>query len=268
MRNKILAASGGLFALVLLLSNATGVPQAVTGAPGESGLSCNACHSGGNFNTSVQTQLIKDGVPVNAYQPGESYQLRVVVSGDNNPKAYGFQLVALRADNNADVGVWSNLGERVRTRNLLNRVYLQQSSPKTDGIFTAQWRAPMTDVGPVRFYFSGLAVNSNGNISGDQHDMQSLTLTSPGTTSTEEISTEYPSLKLLYNPHTAEIFIQCTDMDALQDIRLYDASGTLTVYDKISGNAVDVSRLSSGMYIAVLSTRQGRQIRQKVLIIR
>jgi hypothetical protein len=247
--------SGFFAAVILFLANASGVPQAVTGAPGESGLSCNACHSGGNFSTQIRIDLLQEGNPVNAYQPGESYQLRVQVSGQNNPKSFGYELVCLKASDNSDLGVWSQLGDRVRTRTMLNRVYLQQSAPKTDGIFTANWKAPLTDVGPVNFYFSGLAVNLNGTTSGDQHAVSSFTLTSSGTSSSNEITSDNLSIKIHPVPSSDFIFI---DMPEAANVKIIGMNGSHVSIQYNAEKGIDISALSPGIYFVRVENSAGQ----------
>ena len=155
--------------ILTLNANRTGVPQAVTGAPGESGFSCNACHNGGNFNTNIGLKIMEtDSNVVSQYTPGEEYILEIDVNGQNNPKSFGFQLVALDSMQN-DMSQWKLTGDQVRQINLLNRRYLVQSSAKASGKFYVNWTAPSDYNGHVEFYYSGLAVNLNGNTSGDSH---------------------------------------------------------------------------------------------------
>ena len=251
MDRNFIVFGGMVLSVILLLSNATGVPQTVTGAPGESGFSCDACHSGGNFNTAVRVELIKDGQQASFYQPGELYQLRVIVSGENNVRSFGFQLVCLKASDNTDMGVWSNLGERVRTRTMLNRVYLQQSNHKTDGIFTAQWRAPQTDVGPVRFYYSGLGVNLNGNVSGDQHDMQSYLFPSSSTSSVSDADMESVSAEIFPNPAHEAFELKFSGQF---NYSIYDSGGILQLTGSAENRTqLDINHLCPGVYLVRIS---------------
>ena len=58
-----------------LMSNASGVPQAVTKAPGEATHnSCATCHDvKGNFEPSIALDVMKsDSTVINAYTPGET----------------------------------------------------------------------------------------------------------------------------------------------------------------------------------------------------
>ena len=245
--NRSATIYAGFFAAVILF----------LGAPGESGFSCNACHSGGNFSTQIRIDLLQDGNPVSAYQPGETYQLRVQISGQNNPKSFGFELVCLKASDNSDLGAWSQLGDRVRTRTMLNRSYLQQSAPKTDGIFTANWKAPLADVGPVNFYFSGLAVNLNNNITGDQHAMSSFTLPSFGTSSSNEMTTENTNVKIHPVPSTDIIFI---DMPGTENLKITGINGSHFSIQYNAEKGIDISGLSPGLYFVTIENNIGQYL--------
>ena len=111
MSKKQIWVTGILLAgMWFLMSNASGVPQAVTKAPGEANHnSCATCHDvKGNFEPSIALDVMKsDSTLVNTYNPGETYIVRIKVSATNNPKAYGFQMSSLDSLTNSDMGVWS-----------------------------------------------------------------------------------------------------------------------------------------------------------------
>lgn len=249
--------SGWIVGVILLLSNASGVPQVVTGAPGESGFSCNACHSGGNYNTQIQAMLLKDGNPVSTYIPGETYQLRVSVSGMNDPRSFGFQLVCLKGSDNSDLGIWSQLGDRVRTRTMINRVYLQQSNPKADGVFTANWKAPSDDVGPVNFYYSGLAVNLNGNTTGDQHAVSSFSIAAANTSSTDNTGTQKGRLRIWPLPAHDVLNVEAEDSEKLL---ISDLNGRVIMHLYDIKNGINISGLPAGVYIINAKNKSGLNV--------
>jgi hypothetical protein len=233
-----------------LLSNASGVPQAVTKAPGEANHnSCASCHTtAGNFNTSIQLEVLNpDSMVVANYIPGQTYILRLKVSGTNNPKAYGFQMACLDSLTNSDFGVWSVLGEKVKQQNLnvsgKARKYLVQSAPKANGVFTANWKAPASDVGKIKFYFTGLAINQNGNANGDNNKFGSLTL--PGPVSSLDASNTFSKGALFPNPMNDVVSVQGSQVASLRFITL---SGQQTDIQCQFENRFDVSNLHPGAY--------------------
>jgi hypothetical protein len=254
MRNFLLSVLFFSSVLFLFLSNSSGVPQAVTKAPGESGFNCGACHSGGNYNAQIQLD-VKDtsGNIIQQYLPDEIYNMEVTVSGVNNPRSFGFQMVSLANADNKDVGIWSDLGQRVKTITLLQRKYVVQSSPKQDGVFTMKWKAPATDIGSVSFYFSGMAVNLNGNVNGDSPVSGKLTLPSPSTSSSAEIVFEKP-LVIYPNPVRESLFL--AENPLVSSYIIYDVSGkTVRKGSEIMSEGVYVQDLPPGLYF--LETTSG-----------
>lgn len=243
--------SGVLF---LFLSNSSGVPQAVTRAPGESGLNCGACHSGGAFNSAI-TLTIKDtsGSIVTSYKPDQTYQLEVKVSGQNNPRSFGFQLVSLSDSGNKDMGNWSNLGQRVKTITLLQRKYLVQSSAKQDGIFTATWKAPSADTSNISFYYSGLAVNLNGNTNGDSPVSGKLTLT-PSSTSAQSV--ENPLNVVLY-PNPVQDILYIAGPTILDEVIIYDLKGQKVLQQQSNlQDGIAVQHLLPGPYMIEVAGKE------------
>ena len=76
-----------------------------TGSP-LSTANCGACHGGGNFSPSLEASLLDEGMPVNSYTPGKDYTVRLSIAAANNPSAYGFQAVALKAADNTNAGTF------------------------------------------------------------------------------------------------------------------------------------------------------------------
>jgi hypothetical protein len=188
---------------------------------------------------------------VSSYIPNETYTLNVQVSATNNPKAFGFQMVALDSLTNTDMGNWGTLGERVRKQNLTvggkQRVYLVQSSPKTNGAFTMQWKAPSTDKGKIKFYMAGLAINQNGNTSGDNNKVGSFTLDSPMTSATKDDALNNISVY----PNPAIDFIHFNH-DRVASVEIISSQGQSVQNIAVSGSCADISSLSHGFYWMIL----------------
>ncbi len=261
--------SGFLLGAWLLMSNSGGVPQAVTKAPGEANHnSCATCHDvKGNFEPSISLDVMKsDSTLVNTYNPGETYIVRVRVSATNSPKAYGFQMSSLDSLTNNDMGVWSGFGEKVKQQTLFvqqkQRKYIVQSTPKTDGIFTANWKAPISDIGKVKFYFAGLAINLNGNTNGDNNVFGQLTINSPSTSSYND--TEWASNIMVY-PNPAQNYVTISDV-SVTSVTLIDLSGSYTYDMHIFEKTLDISNLANGLYVAILKDKSGNILKvQKVI---
>jgi hypothetical protein len=238
---------------ILFLSNKNGVPQAVTKAPGESGLSCDACHSPGtDYKTTVDMTLMNlDSTEVTSYEPGKKYIVRVKVAGTNSPKSYGFQMVSLAASDNKDVGLWSSLGPRVKQVTLLQRKYIEQSNTQDNGLFYTQWTAPAG--GDVKFYMSGMAVNGNGSTSGDKAASNVKTYFANGISSTNDgkLSTN----DMFYRHLGQELIIL---NDAIKSVEIFDNRGMLIINSTQS--SIDLSAFSIGNYIAVAYDGNRKQV--------
>lgn len=252
-----------LSAIYLLLANATGVPQAVTKAPGEANNnSCATCHTtAGNFNTTIALEVLNSSnLPVQSYNLGEIYTVKVQVTGTNNPKAYGFQMSCQDSLTTSDLGVWSDFGDRVKQQNLTvlgkQRKYLVQSAAKTDGTFTAKWKAPNTNVGKVKFYYSGLSVNLNGNTSGDNNVFSQLTLNSP------EISSTYTTNlnEVLIYPNPAQDIIQI-QAEGLQTVRFVSLTGQIISLTPSQNHDINIQSLPNGIYMVECYGHQGQKLK-------
>ena len=234
--------------VVALIANSSGVPQAVTQAPGETGFSCNACHTpAGNYSPTISLDIMdQDSTVVTGYTPGQKYILQINIAGQNNPKAYGFQMVSLANTNNADMGVWSNLGTKVKQQNLLNRKYLVQSGAKSDGKFTMQWQAPETDKDTISFYFAGLAINQNGNTGGDSHTVGKLAL--PVISNVSSVTEQNENTKSTIFPNPATTYLHIKNING-SSYEVYNLMGKSVLSQKIIADKIDIQSLSVGTYV-------------------
>lgn len=184
MKNKLLFV---LFTILLgygLISNSGGRASVAmdgnTGAPGETGITCGTCHTGGNFGTinAILTVTGPNGLPATDYVPGSTYNiiLQGIATG-GFPSGYGFQMTALDP-NNSSAGAWSNNGAGTAFGTALGRTYWEQTAPAPVAAFTASWTAPGAGKGDVTFYYIMTAVNGSQSTMGDQATMP-LTFTLP-----------------------------------------------------------------------------------------
>jgi hypothetical protein len=263
---KTLIIAGAFF---ILLSNSTGVPQAVSKAPGESNHnSCATCHSpGNNFNPEINIVLLdQDSNTVSQYTPGQVYTAAVTVSGTNSPRGYGFQMTCLDSLTLTDQGVWSDFGDRVRQINLRplgnNRRYVTQSGTSSTGVFTMRWTAPAEDIGPVTFYYTGLAVNLNRTTTGDDNVFDSKTFY-PATSSANS-SADQPEMSLSPNPARDKIRIE--NMPDEARILIASPSGNVFQDRILDAQTLDISNLQSGFYIIKVIDKQNKVIHTQSFI--
>lgn len=256
----------GLGIVYFVFTSNSGGPQSpLTGAPGESGSSCNMCHGSGNYVTMVNIDLLtQDSLVVNSYSSNQTYIVRLRVSGTNGPKGFGFQLVALDETTNSDMGLWSKLPANAREITMLSRKYLVHSSPSTSGLYYFHWTAPSTNQGNIKFYAAGLAANLNGSTNGDKHATLVKTVAFNSSTATED--TGMKVAKAIVFPNPATDFIQ-TDVPNAGAIRIFDLNGKLHLDTKSfsQGNKVDITMLPKGLYTVVVSDQQGKTLGKQLV---
>lgn len=143
-----------------------GAPTGRTGAPGES--TCTSCH-----NQSSLTGQFGIAAP-SGYVPGQTYSIEVRnTTTDTTRLSWGFSLTALTTAN-ANAGTFANTNTFTRIRTGGGRNYMTHTdtgifSGQTGGsVWTFNWTAPATNVGPITFYAAGLHADDDGGDNGDQ----------------------------------------------------------------------------------------------------
>ncbi len=79
------------------------------------------------------------------------------------------------------------------------------------------------------------------------------------------VNQEISGFKLYPNPATADIVYVSTEQNAIREIRIFDVFGELVLTDRISSKALDISRLSPGIYM-VQVTENGKSINRKLVV--
>jgi len=78
-------------------------------------------------------------------------------------------------------------------------------------------------------------------------------------------SDEIAGFKLYPNPATADVVYVITDKNNLKDVRVYDVFGELVLTDRLSTKAMNISKLSPGVYV-VQVTENGKSITRKLVV--
>lgn len=268
---KIYALTLAVGAAIFFLSNAGGpgtqFSRQVTGAPGslsqgagQPGTCGNAgCHNAGAFSPSLTIELLDGGTPVEKYDPEKSYTLRIKnTPGNGSPARFGFQAVALDADN-AQAGAWGDLGTGKQKVDLGGRSYAEHTAPSMSGTFEMEWIAPAIGTGDVTFYSASNAVNNNGNSTGDGTAASTLTLTENPVSSTFELGRELTSMNVLPNPVGERLNLQVNSRNAGSfRLRIIDVTGavvrleSLQLHAGVNRNEFDVAALPAGLYVLQL----------------
>src|SRR5215813_13350360 len=143
-----------------------------TGAPGELTCAIVGCH-GGEPNTGPGRFEI---TAPSSYELGKTYQMTVTHSTtDTSRRRWGFQLTALDGSGNRAGTLQStDITQVLEGGPTGNRQYIEHNFLGTfqgqqfGASWTFGWEAPSSDVGRVTFYAAGNQANNNGNATGDQ----------------------------------------------------------------------------------------------------
>jgi hypothetical protein len=269
MKFKILYTFFGLlFGAFLLISSsngrATSAGEGNTGAPGENapnGRTCQTCHNtSAAIQVSLNIELLDpNGEAVSSYIPGETYTAKVVISAAaGNPVAYGFQLVSLLDDGNAEYNAFQNPASNVKlaTTNI-NRQYAEHNNPSSSNEFLVEWVAPDAGQGSVTFYAGGNGVNDNSATSGDGAAINSLTIEEGTNTFTQQIRQQ--ELDLVAIPNPASDFIQLELGESVEDnflLQIVTITGQVLRTQEVASSAgkteVNISDLPAGQYVLLL----------------
>lgn len=172
-------------------SMSTGAPTESTGAPNEKHCATSGCHSDFPLNSGTAQLSISIENGVTQYETGKTYPITVSVASPGLVR-FGFQVVALRNSDHANVGTMK-LVDPMRTQiidgnsDLADRKYVTYTYPGTDAVvaglgkWSFNWTAPETNEGPVTFYVASIAANNDGTDSGDHSYAKQLLLDSPQT---------------------------------------------------------------------------------------
>jgi BACON domain-containing protein/all-beta uncharacterized protein len=168
-------------------ASASGPIAGVTGAPLET--DCTLCHT----TPSGERGQFAITAP-SSYVPGNSYQITVthVNTDDVTPRLkWGFQLTALTVAGDFPAGDLQSLPKSILTQVITggptgDRQYIEHTY---DGGFEGQlggaswtftWKAPSTDMGPVRLYAAGNQADGDFDNTGDQIYLAQATINPAG----------------------------------------------------------------------------------------
>lgn len=76
---------------------------------------------------------------------------------------------------------------------------------------------------------------------------------------------EIAGFKLYPNPVLADVVYVTTEKNSLKEVRIYDVFGELVLTDKITAKAMNISRLSPGVYV-VQVTEGEKSITRKLVV--
>lgn len=239
---------------VVLMSNSAGrgtvAGEDTTGSP-LSNRTCGTagCHSGTAFNVNLVVQL-KDanGVVVDKYIPGTTYDVELINNASGTPASYGFQMVSLVDSDNTGVNGWATTNNKAKTVNLGGVTYVEQTGPDPDNTVMLEWTAPAEGTGDVTFYAVGNAVNGNGNSGGDGVGTTTLSLKEDMTSSTSNI--DLNSINIMPNPASDLVRLSMDNISS-GTYNLINLQGQTVLRGVYNADNIElnVAALRSGLYV-------------------
>ena len=147
----------------------TGAPSFSTGAVAQ----CTSCHGAGLAGGSVAVS----GLPSGSFIPGQTYNFSLTITHSAaNRAVWGYAIKAISNVDRAVVGTFSTTNANSSIKSSGNSLELSHATAATSAASISytytnlKWTAPAvptTNQSNIRFYFIGVAGNSNGGSSGD-----------------------------------------------------------------------------------------------------
>lgn len=247
-----------------------------TGSAGSSaGCDGPVCHAANGGPASLNIALLRNGVPVSRYIPGQSYRIRLTlpVASATRRRNFGFQASAVKAADGvtqagnitdggrADITVHQDALVQLVEHNTYLRGALLNDGNFLDTV-SFGWQSPLAGFGSVRIYAIINAVDSNRGPGGDQPrpGFQDFAEDTNGVGTGTASGTVTPSI--YPNPVSSGV-IQLRGLNASQAINLAVVDMKGSVIARRSGFAgtdgsftMTESTLAPGQYVLVIA--QGR----------
>ena len=256
---------------------ATATSEGNTGAPNDNATvdnrNCQSCHNNGSFAVTPELVISDAGgnLVTDNFNPGETYNVKLIVNSTGTPAGYGFQITSLNAASGVDgaaVNTWANPSANTQLATLGNgRQYAEQNAISSINEFSMEWTAPAS--GTVTFYYGGNAVDDSSNTNGDNAIMGSKSLDADPNAINE--LERILALDIFPNPVNNVLNLrtnaQTTDT---YDLQLFDQNGKQVSTERLmipSGEniaPIEVANLPTGIYNLILSDGKN-QIAKKML---
>jgi Reeler domain len=234
----------GLFVVTTSsMFNPQNPPVGNTAGPGENTCARSGCHTGGTFTGTVKVTGLPDTVT-----PGTVYP--ITLTQTSNATRGGFQMTSMNSANTAAGTFATATGVSVGMGN--SRQYARQSTPKTlaagKAEWTFNWTAPATLTNPqIRFYFTTLMCNGNGNESSDNVVSGADTVLLRTTSASNDLPSE-PWCQIAHQNQQLRITLINTGKAALL---VHSMNGSVQMQEQIGADqAISTAHLASGIYVA------------------
>ena len=251
-----------------------------TNSPSEGNCTTSGCHSSYTVNTGAGSTVLSSTNMTNwEYTPGTTYHMILTVKYTGR-SLFGLGLECLTTANaNAGTLVITNSAQsKISTKTVggvsrKNVVQQQNGGVHADSMqFVFDWTAPTTNIGNVKFYFSGMAADNSGNEAGDYVYTGSQTVTPASTVGVQEVQANTSALQVI-NLSSALHLTYSAKASATANVELYDIKGSLVnrvAFGKQNAGNVELDMpltgsLKSGVYI--VKVIQGSDILTKKAVL-
>lgn len=243
-----------------------------TGSPLAGGVFCQACHSAGAFNPSLEIKLMDGDDEVTVYEPGKTYKvvLTNVTDMGTTPAAYGFQTTILDGGN-AFAGVFGAEPTDMRIAPIDNVDYWEHRRRLLTNTVEIDWTAPDAGTGAVNIYSATVAANGMGGNAGDGAANSTLELEEGSVGSTNNFNNGTFQISLLANPVADQLPVRIKSNQFKNlNLTILDLNGRSAQTENaqiIQGEQVinlNTSNLEKGIYFLQLTDGQSVTT-QKVL---
>lgn len=278
MNKKILLFSASLGMVYLTISGNSAGPATsgngnLSGSAGTANCSGGSCHPAGNgSNTypastaagivSLYSNSTATAVVVGGYVPGTKYWVKLTAGNKTPLPKFGFQVSCVSGTTTkVNAGTLaampsSNTVVKTGTINVIEHTKALAYSSLFQYEVIFEWTAPPAGTGDVTFYAMVNAVDGTGTTANDQPGVGMTKTFYEKTTSIGEIKNEIAS-KIYPNPCTNVLNIEAAGSAKFM-ATVYDLAGRQVIAPAHQSN-IDVSSLTTGVYMLRLNTEDGQQ---------
>lgn len=246
--------------LISGINRSNGSPGKYTGSPLD-GNNCTACHTG----TASSVNWIQTDIPESGWFPGQTYNLTLTAQNAAALKM-GFELTVENASEKVGTFVVSDNSSKLLAQNT-SVTHTSAGTTPTNGAKTwnMQWTAPEEDKGNITFYAAFNAANGNGNTSGDEIFLSTLSFAQDQSTNAE--NTQAYDLKIFPNPAKEMVFLQTTL--EISELAIYTMNGKNVFRNNTINNTfqkIDIGDLSPGNYLVKVHSKK-KSFEQKLIVL-
>ncbi len=263
----------------------TGSHPGSTGAPGDVTCKHSGCHADATVaNPATGVNQFNYPVADSTYTPGQTYNISLKVTKSGISR-FGFELCALENATNTSAGTLT-ITDANRTQLLNHTVsgntrysitHMLAGTPATPSTgqttWAFSWKAPLTNIGNVTFYYCTNCTNNNSANSGDALYLNSFTVKPANNIGIAEYMDEQGA-NIYFDQISRQVILNYTLKQNNQvAVKITDALGRditrQTAESKSAGNNMDriaLDNIADGVYIVNLCV--GDRVMSKKIMIR